>query len=184
MSPNLITLLGIAMTIAGAAIAAGAGWRVHAIGAALLFAAAVLDGVDGEVARLRLETSRLGGWLDTVGDDISRLAVIVGIGLHVATRHPALHVGWLIVTTLVLTVVANALLYAWCLARGTADNQGYGPAMGTSRLARFAAFVARRDFSDLFVVGLALADRSEVTLGALAVGSAVTLVVVAVRGTR
>ncbi len=42
-------------------------------GGFLFQAASILDGVDGEVAKLTLKVSKLGGWIDTIGDNSTLL---------------------------------------------------------------------------------------------------------------
>jgi CDP-L-myo-inositol myo-inositolphosphotransferase len=44
----------------------------------------ILDGCDGELARVRFQQSKLGAWLDTFVDDVLNvlLTVATGVGLH------------------------------------------------------------------------------------------------------
>jgi len=54
-----------------------------AIGGVLAQAASVLDGCDGEVARLRLEESDFGGWFDAVLDRYGDAFLLFGLTSHV-----------------------------------------------------------------------------------------------------
>src|SRR5439155_1010269 len=47
----------------------------------------VLDGCDGELARVRFQQTASGEWLDTLTDDALNLALVAGLGL--ALRNPA-----------------------------------------------------------------------------------------------
>lgn len=48
-----------------------------ALGGFLFQMASVLDGVDGEVAKLTLRSSKLGGWLDTAVDNLTLLFFLI-----------------------------------------------------------------------------------------------------------
>ena len=49
------------------------------LGGFLSLAASVLDGCDGEIARLKYQESALGCWIETVGDYSYYLAIFVGL---------------------------------------------------------------------------------------------------------
>lgn len=67
-SPNQVSLAGISLTVLAAGlIATGEGLFVR-IGAALLLACYVLDCVDGELARVRNQSSRLGIHIEHLGN--------------------------------------------------------------------------------------------------------------------
>jgi hypothetical protein len=80
------------MTIVTTAVGALGVWLVLAghvaWGAFLVNFSSILDGCDGEIARLKLQMSRVGEWLDNVLDD----GVNAGFGLALAF---AAHVPWL-----------------------------------------------------------------------------------------
>jgi phosphatidylglycerophosphate synthase len=65
------------------------------IGAAVYQLASMLDGVDGEIARLKMQSSRFGQWLDTLLDFVSMIAVLLClvIGVHRAADQPA-YIRW------------------------------------------------------------------------------------------
>lgn len=80
LTPNMLSVLTFVLALAAAALMANT-WFVA--GALLMHFASILDGCDGEVARLKYQTSKLGGWLDTIFDDVSNstFAVATGFGL-------------------------------------------------------------------------------------------------------
>jgi hypothetical protein len=82
LSPNAITFL--AGAIGWAAIGLMFAWPGYAwvlVGALLFHLSSVLDGCDGEVARLRFQFSRFGEWFDNVLDEVNNTAFIAGIGV-------------------------------------------------------------------------------------------------------
>jgi phosphatidylglycerophosphate synthase len=96
ITPNQLTVLTFLTALAGAAVMATASpetryWH-FALGATILQFASILDGCDGEVARLKYQCSKLGSWMDTVFDDISNqvFAAATGLGmvLGYADREP------------------------------------------------------------------------------------------------
>ncbi len=74
--PDVVSLIAFLMALAGA-WALGAGLGI--VGALIVHASSVLDGVDGEIARLRLRASPAGALLDGVLDRLADAAIIAGI---------------------------------------------------------------------------------------------------------
>ncbi len=192
LSPNVISLISIALSLVGCAIAAGPSPTWHAIGLAILLAGGIVDCNDGEVARLRLEMSSTGAWLDAMGDDLARLALILGLGLHVGHLHPDLPVTAVMIAALVMTVASLLLIYWYCVfVIHSSNNQEYtraleiGPGVRPAGrrtvwqwLSDVGAQIVRRDAIDIGAALLALAGLSEVTFSLLSVGALVTLAIV------
>src|SRR4051794_1435952 len=82
ITPNQVTLIAFAVVVAAAA-----GFSVGApVAAALLVAlASVLDGSDGEVARLTYRSSRYGAFLDAVLDRAADGILFTGAAIYLAT---------------------------------------------------------------------------------------------------
>jgi phosphatidylglycerophosphate synthase len=80
------------------------------LGAFLSLAASVLDGSDGEIARLKYQESALGCWIETFGDYSYYLAVFVGLTAGAAHRTGWDGFYWLGAVALGGTLVAFALL--------------------------------------------------------------------------
>jgi phosphatidylglycerophosphate synthase len=81
VTPNQVTLGAGVVGLAGAAlIALGRAWSIPA-GLFLAHVQSVLDGCDGELARVRFQQSAIGEWLDTIVDDFLNLALISALGL-------------------------------------------------------------------------------------------------------
>lgn len=82
VTPNQVTLVAFGTAVAAAAaMAAGA----PVVAAALVALASVLDGSDGEVARLTHRTSRYGGFLDAVLDRAADGLLFTGVAVLLAT---------------------------------------------------------------------------------------------------
>jgi len=88
--PNLVTLfaLGLGLTAIRWAMEGSIDWAVSAIAAA-----AVLDGLDGRIARALKGTSRFGAELDSLGDFVD-FGVAPALVLYVASLHAAKSFGW------------------------------------------------------------------------------------------
>jgi phosphatidylglycerophosphate synthase len=82
VTPNQMTLFAAVFGFAGALLAwRGATSWGYLVGATLLVQTqSVLDGCDGELARLKYLRSSSGEWLDQVLDDFVNIAYLVGIG--------------------------------------------------------------------------------------------------------
>jgi hypothetical protein len=79
VAPNAITLLALGLGITAAAAAArGAGL----LAGIALWLGSILDCVDGDLARLKLASSRAGEWLDTLTDDLTTFSLLAAVGWH------------------------------------------------------------------------------------------------------
>ena len=81
LSPNMVTLLVLGVSIAAGVFFARGGYWNTLLGAALSVAASILDGCDGEVARLKLQSTKFGCWLETVCDYLYYLFVFGGMAV-------------------------------------------------------------------------------------------------------
>src|SRR5262249_37403488 len=81
VSPNQITLLSLMLGISsGLLYSMGAYWS--AVSGALVFLlSTIIDGCDGEVARLSFLESKLGRYLDIIGDNVVHLFLFAGIAV-------------------------------------------------------------------------------------------------------
>ncbi len=188
VSPNAVTLVAMAFGIA-AAILAGLGGSTPVILAGVFYwVGMAVDCVDGELARLRLQTSKAGEWLDTLADDISTYGLLAGLGVGmVADGYTDM---WLI-----LSVVAAALgmalqikiyadLHKWKLPIdtaqypwffGTPSDESSKPSGFFGQAFRMISFVFRRDaFVTIIAILLVLGQRR---LSVLALSFGVGIVV-------
>ena len=81
ITANMVTIFTLAVSIsAGLFYARGGYWNIL-LAAALSWVASMLDGCDGEVARLKLQASAFGAWLETVCDYLYYLFVFAGMAV-------------------------------------------------------------------------------------------------------
>lgn len=162
VTPNQISVASVLLgVVAGGMFALGQhAWLIA--GALLFQLSAVLDCVDGDVARVVFKESPLGKWLDLVGDQVVHVSVFAGIATGLLARDSTVPAGWLGVIA-----VAGALLSFGVVLRGMKRSREKG---GDQRLARLLDAATNRDFSVLVLI-LSLADRLEVFLWLAAVGS-------------
>lgn len=186
-TPNMITIVAILIGQLGCVLAARPGHASLVLGLALVaLPSGVLDAVDGEVARLRLQRSRAGAWLDAIGDDVLRVTMIVALGVHTAPLHPSLPIAWITAASATLTVLAMAPMWWYCITVLRSPNiQSYralmsppGAGSRADAAARLGAELAGRDFVDLAMLALALAGLPIVGVLGLAAGAAVAFVLV------
>jgi len=78
ITPNMVTVFAFFSALAGGIIIADGSYWAGVLGMTLVEIGSIVDGVDGELARLRCRFSRLGQWMDTVTDDVSNLCYWTG----------------------------------------------------------------------------------------------------------
>jgi len=117
VTPNHVTLLAIAVGITAAALVLRGSRLDVAIGGVLLEFNSILDSVDGELARLRFQYSKLGQWLDNLSDDIVDNLFIAACGLHLGGIW-----AWLGVAAAAGRVLTSLIIYVDVYRRtGTGD---------------------------------------------------------------
>jgi phosphatidylglycerophosphate synthase len=79
ITPNMVSLFTLGVSFAGGVFLALGGYWNMLTGAVLSWFSSVLDGCDGEVARLKLQESAFGCWLETICDDLYYLFTFGGL---------------------------------------------------------------------------------------------------------
>ena len=87
ITPTQITVISFLIALVGAAFFTVDRRWTAVIAALLVQLSSVVDGCDGEVARLKHQATARGGWLDTMLDRYADAAVVVGITLGYAAGH-------------------------------------------------------------------------------------------------
>jgi phosphatidylglycerophosphate synthase len=161
ITPNQITMVSVAIGLFGAPFFLSALWPWQTIGALLFLAHSILDGCDGELARLRFQESRWGGVLDFWGDNVVHIVTFAcmaaGWSLSAAASWPLL-----LGAAAILGNLGSAAFVYWQLMRVKDDS---GPlftsvsATPDRRLARLLDAASRRDFIYLVLI-LALLGKS------------------------
>jgi len=84
ITPNMVSLFTLGVSFgAGVSFALGGYWNML-LGAFLSLFASILDGCDGEVARLKLQESDFGCWLETICDYLYYLFIFAGMTIGLA----------------------------------------------------------------------------------------------------
>jgi phosphatidylglycerophosphate synthase len=156
ITPNQISYLVGAIVAVGIWLTAQASMTRVIAGTALCLAASYVDCCDGEVARLKLLSSKLGAWLDTIIDELSSLAYMLAIGWHCHLYFGPTYFGDLGFDPWIATMwvgLATYLISIYCIyyniivVVGSANSQDYvgrfevvpGDAANTVRLRPAAA---------------------------------------------
>jgi phosphatidylglycerophosphate synthase len=105
-TPNQVTLGAALVGLLGALLVVAGSPALMVWGFFLAHLQSILDGCDGELARVRFQQSALGEWLDTLVDDGLNILLFacIGVGVFRATGNPlalaagfvaaALHIGY------------------------------------------------------------------------------------------
>lgn len=83
VSPNQISLFSFCCSLFAAGLFAVGGYPALAAGGLLAQFASVIDGCDGEVARLKYQCSDYGGWFDAILDRYADACLLFGLTWHV-----------------------------------------------------------------------------------------------------
>jgi phosphatidylglycerophosphate synthase len=81
ITPNQITIFNTALGLGCAALLASTTYWLRLCGALLFLMSIVVDGVDGEVARLRMLESSFGEKLDVFTDNLVHVAIFAGMAI-------------------------------------------------------------------------------------------------------
>lgn len=179
VTPNQMTLVSVAIGLLAAPFFLLQDTSLQVIGGLLFVLHSILDGCDGELARLKFRESRSGGLLDFAGDNVVHVAVFgcMAIGWTLAwdSMLPAA-----LGTAAVLGVIGSAFAVYWFTLR---SGTGNGPVYTTvstgpgTRLSRLLDELSRRDFIYLVLV-LSVFGEAEWFLVATGIGAPVFLLLV------
>ncbi|MDD5630108.1 MAG: CDP-alcohol phosphatidyltransferase family protein, partial [Elusimicrobia bacterium] len=88
VSPNMMTVLSCLVGLLGTSFFLAHSWGAHMAGALLVWLHSVLDGCDGELARIRFQESALGGDIDFWGDNLVHVSLFgcLAVGFAIADR--------------------------------------------------------------------------------------------------
>jgi 1L-myo-inositol 1-phosphate cytidylyltransferase / CDP-L-myo-inositol myo-inositolphosphotransferase len=161
ITPNQMSLISIAVGICGGPFFLFSRPMMQMIGALLFLAHSILDGCDGELARLKFQQSRWGGVLDFWGDNVVHTVIFgcmaIGWSLSAASIWPL----WLGAAAVLGTLGSAGFVY-WRLMRlkDGCDTLFTSVSDAPERLlARLLDGASRRDFIYLVIL-LALFGRS------------------------
>jgi phosphatidylglycerophosphate synthase len=169
LTPNQLTIAFLLPGL-GAAVAAAFGepWWMLLLAGVLLQLQSILDGCDGEIARLTYRFSTRGQWLDTVGDDLVNYCFCLGLAIGQARLREA---PWIYAAggaTFALQWASSLIMYQRLAKLGTGDLTAlpnlvskHSPAGFHGWLLKLGRMVTKRDF---FVFAIALLTAVQLPL--------------------
>jgi phosphatidylglycerophosphate synthase len=129
-------------------------------GALLLQLSAIIDCVDGDLARVLYKESRFGKWLDLLGDQLVHIAVFAGIGVGLAGNDPASPALALAISAVLGVIISFAVIVRFMQRKNGRKSSG---------LEKLINATTNRDFS-LLVLLLAVAGKLDLFLWMAGIG--------------
>lgn len=184
ISPNHVTaaalMIGLMAAVCNLLTTADHLWLI-ALGGVLFQLSSIVDGCDGELARLKFQFSKFGAWFDTISDVIINHSYLFTLGVAATrvTNEPI----WAYMSTLVL--ILSMIILRSVTKALNAKGETYLPAMDWSfkdeddcktlfqKICKHFSFVARRDF---YAFGLMLVSFGGVPM--LKVSTVLSLIVI------
>jgi 1L-myo-inositol 1-phosphate cytidylyltransferase / CDP-L-myo-inositol myo-inositolphosphotransferase len=180
VTPNQMTVVANLAGALGIYCVLRQTWTAVAIGAVLVQIQSILDGCDGELARLKYQSSRFGEWLDNVLDDHVNVGYGLALGIASATLLDEPLYRWLGIgaasgfTLYNLTVYIQLALvhrtgspfaFRWWYQKGPQDLGAMlaQPGLG-NRVGALLRALGRRDFFLFAFMLLALARLPQVAV--------------------
>lgn len=171
ITPNQLSIVTMLISFLSAWLVfkGGASYVHLALGGLLFQFASIVDGCDGEVAKLKFMGSRLGEWIDTLADNVSYLVFLIAViaGMYTHTQdgfYPTL--GGVM---LFFDVLGVLLIFLYLKHVGSGSIVSFNMAFSSDvpeeergwffRLCNALKFVSRRDFFAAFFCVLALTDN-------------------------
>jgi 1L-myo-inositol 1-phosphate cytidylyltransferase / CDP-L-myo-inositol myo-inositolphosphotransferase len=161
ITPNQMSLISVVVGICGGPFFLSSRPLMQTIGALLFLAHSILDGCDGELARLKFQQSRWGGVLDFWGDNIVHTVIFGCMGIGWSLAAGALWPLWLGAGAVLGTLGSAGFVY-WRLMRSKEGGDTLFTSVSDAPerpLTRLLDSASRRDFIYLVIL-LALFGRS------------------------
>ena len=108
ITPNQVTLVSFFLATLASLFLTKDSYLWFAMGGIMAQLASIIDGCDGEIARLKWQQSEYGAWLDAVLDRYADAFLICGITWHVANYHSMGNAGWLLGTIALVGSLINS----------------------------------------------------------------------------
>ncbi|MFQ5661576.1 MAG: NTP transferase domain-containing protein [Gammaproteobacteria bacterium] len=108
ITPNQISLFSFLCSLLAAGLFALGGYPALLLGGVLAQFASIIDGCDGEVARLKYQSSDFGGWFDAVLDRYADAFLLFGLTWHLLAVEAS---GWVLFTGFMAIIGSFMLSY-------------------------------------------------------------------------
>ncbi|MBW2732503.1 MAG: CDP-alcohol phosphatidyltransferase family protein [Deltaproteobacteria bacterium] len=176
ITPNGLTAAAFVIALVGIYLTSLGTYTMFLLGAALVQVQSILDGCDGEIARLRYLSSRFGAWFDTVVDDV--IGVLWVVAASVGSYHMTGESAWLwvaaigggvyflslafVYTTLIIARAEGHQDFVWFFEVGSVPKQD---APDRRKISTWLKYAMRRDFYVLFFFLLSIVGLLPVVAG-------------------
>ena len=161
VSPNAVSLASILIGLIAAFCFTLGNHSLAVLGALLFQLSAIVDCVDGDIARAVFKESPFGKWLDLAGDQVVHISVFAGIAIGVAKSGTAPGVLWLGASAIVGALLSFVVVVRGMKRRSETDG---------GALQRLIDAATNRDFSVVVLI-LAFPGRLDWFLWMAAIGS-------------
>ncbi|HEY0990538.1 MAG TPA: CDP-alcohol phosphatidyltransferase family protein, partial [Kofleriaceae bacterium] len=134
ITPNQVSYLVAALVALGCWLTAHASANLVVAGTAVILGAAYIDCCDGEIARLKLMSSRFGAWIDTIVDELTSVGYMVALGWHCHLAYGRAYFGELGFDPWLAAIGVGAITFGWSVycvyyniivVVGSANSQDY-----------------------------------------------------------
>jgi hypothetical protein len=134
ITPNQISYFVAALVALGCWITAHRDVELALLGSVIILVASYIDCCDGEIARVKLLSSRFGAWMDTIVDELSSVGYMIALGWHCRHYFGADYFGSLSFDPWLAAIALGTITYLWCIyciyyniivAVGSANSQDY-----------------------------------------------------------
>lgn len=199
VTPNQITFFNLILGIFSGLLGSLGGYS-HLLEAAFLFQiVSILDGCDGEVAKLNQKTTSFGAWFDTVGDNLAFVLFITGITLGLYRETQSVWIVYLAKLSLISFAILLCIMISYLIRNknSTASLVTYDKEvvmvsakkqkLWISRSINYGKLLVKKDFFTLLFLLMALLGYAQgivifAALGTTAV--AIFLMVITFKGLK
>ena len=181
ITPNMVTLFTLGVSFASGVLFALGGYWDTLAGAVLSVWASILDGCDGEVARLKLQASDFGTWLETFCDYLYYLFMFAGMALGLArSKGDPVYLAWggVLFFGAITTFFTASLSRKGLAGKHPEQFLAVWQRKAESRLSnpllyvgRYTEFIVRRCFLPYAILAFSLVNLTQVALYMSAVGA-------------
>lgn len=161
VTPNHITTASLFIGLFGSWLLAVGSYPQQVLGAVLLWSCCILDGCDGEVARLKLLCSESGALYDIIADNVVHVAIFIAIPMNIHRASP--ESAFILPGALLVSGLLACMFSVWWLVLRVPKEK-----RGATGL--FVERVASRDFIYL-ILALVIIGKLEWFLWAAGIGS-------------
>ena len=108
ITPNHVSVFSFLISMLATGLFGLGGYSLLLLGGILAQLASIFDGCDGEVARLKFQSSDFGGWFDAVLDRYADAFLLFGLTWHLLAEEPR---GWVLFTGFMAIIGSFMLSY-------------------------------------------------------------------------